>query len=119
MQWLVSALNQVHLPFRLWLWSEAIWYAISIIWLHNFLQTPAIHPPLRTKRARSALFKRVIENIDPEAVEKNIRYWFKGAKFEDIGKEGVESWLSWAFFEGRVEKDGKNNEELEEYATGE
>lgn len=115
---MIPALSIVPLPIKIWLWTEAIWYCVSIIWLHNFLQTPAIHPELRSKSERQALFNRVIANIDPEAVENNIRYWFKGALFEDIGRDGVKSWLAWAFFEGRIEKDGKNDGELEGYASG-
>ncbi|UJO19568.1 uncharacterized protein CLAFUR5_09913 [Fulvia fulva] len=117
LQWMIPALSIVPLPIKIWLWTEAIWYCVSIIWLHNFLQTPAIHPELRSKSERQALFNRVIANIDPEAVENNIRYWFKGALFEDIGRDGVKSWLAWAFFEGRIEKDGKNDGELEGYAS--
>ncbi|EME41917.1 hypothetical protein DOTSEDRAFT_74084 [Dothistroma septosporum NZE10] len=117
LQWLLPAFDLVPLPLRIWLWVEAIWYGVSIVWLHKFLQSPAIHPPLRTKSERQALFKKVITNTDPEAVENNVRYWFKGAKFEDIGRDGVKSWIAWAFFEGRIEKDGKSDDELDEYAS--
>lgn len=118
LQGFVPALGLVPLPGKIWLWTEALWYGVSLIWLHNFLQTPAVHPPLRSKSERQALFKRVIENSDPEAVEDNVRYWFKGARFEEIGRDGVKSWIAWAFFEGRVDGDEKNEGELEDYASG-
>jgi hypothetical protein len=34
-----------------------------------------------------------------------------------LGREGVKSWLAWAFFKGRIDVDGNDAQELEEYTV--
>lgn len=46
--------------------------------------------------------------------EQYIRGWFKGASIEDIGRQDVKEWLTWAFF-NRGWEEGKNEGEIEEF----
>lgn len=100
---------------ELWLAAEALFFTCFFIPWRWTLQHDAVHPP-RTPSERRKAFDRVKSNIgDPE---RYLCGWFKGAKFEDIGREDVKTFLAWAFFDrdcGGEEQDEQDNEEIEEY----
>lgn len=96
-------------PFQCWCAAEAIFF-IFFLWYRTRLQAEAIHPPLRSKEDRKALFDKVHSEIhDPT---KFLSGWFKGANFEDIGRDDLKEFLSWTFWEGRTTKE--DEEELED-----
>ncbi|CAK4030543.1 Hypothetical predicted protein [Lecanosticta acicola] len=101
---------------RIWLRVEAIFYLFLSIPYRSYLQRDATHPPLKSKQDRQELFSRVVNNTEREQLERHVCFWFKGAKFDEIGREDIKSWVSWAFFEGRTEH--LDDEELEEYVRG-
>jgi len=108
---------QLPLLLRAWLAAEATFYlALQIPFLVH-LQRDAVHPPLRSKEDRRVLFARSIANATFADLERHIRGWFKGAPWAEIGREGVKSWLAWAFFEGRIGVDGNDAQELEAYTV--
>ena len=93
-----------------WCVAEALFFAF-FLWYRRRLQREAIHPPLRTKEERRALFDKVRSEIhDPE---KFLSGWFRAAKLEDIGRDDLKVFLDWAFWESRAEDE--HGEELDEY----
>lgn len=42
----------------------------------------------------------MLDNVSD--AEAYVTGWFKGAKYEDIGRETMKSFLAWAFFEDRI-----------------
>ncbi|KXT03339.1 hypothetical protein AC578_3945 [Pseudocercospora eumusae] len=99
-----------------WCAAETLFYFAVQLPLQYQIQKEAIHPPLLSRAKRSQLFERVIRDVGPADLERHIRWWFRGAALSSIGREGVKDWLAWAFFEGRIDKDGAENE-LEEYTS--
>jgi len=109
-----SALHQAQWPnlnaLQWWCAAETAFY-VFFLWYRTQLQREAIHPPLRSKAERKALFDKVKSEIhDPE---KFMSGWFRGAKIEEIGREDLKEFLSWTFWEGRTTKN--DEEELEVY----
>lgn len=91
--------------FQWWCIAETAFYGF-FLWYRVHLQKDTIHPPLRRREERRALFDKVRSEIhDPR---KFIEGWFRGAKIEDIGREDLKDFLSWAFWEGR---NGKEDED--------
>lgn len=85
--------------FRAWCAAESV-FLIFFLWYRVHLQREAIHPPLRSKKDRKALFAKVRREVhDPD---KFMSGWFRGAKPEDIGREDLRSFLNWAFWDGRA-----------------
>lgn len=84
--------------------------------LHHLprLQAPAVHPPLRSRAERQALFQKVLTEIpDPEAY---VRGWFRWPeKLDCIGREDLGEFIGWAVFEGRVPEGAEGREEVEGY----
>lgn len=120
---LVLTGQQRHLPLapllvRVWFASETAFYlAFQLPWL-AFIQRPAEHPPLLSCAERQTLFARVTKDNSAADIERHVRGWFRGAPLADIGREGVKSWLAWAFFEGRIgDEQEKAGDELEQYTT--
>lgn len=106
-----------HLPLvlRLWFAAEAIFCFAFQLPYFLYLQRDAVHPPMRSRAEREELFRRSITESSSADLEYYICRWFKGAALKDIGREGVKSWLAWAFFEGRIGDDPDSEQELEEY----
>lgn len=95
-----------------WLAAEALFCTCFYLPYRWYLQHSAIHPPPRSKEERRKLIDYVKDEMaDPE---QYIRGWFKGARIEDIGRQGVKEWLTWAFFD-RGWEEGKDESEIEEY----
>ena len=107
-QWSVTS------AFRGWCAAESL-FLLFFLWYRIHLQREAVHPPLRSKRKRKALFTKVRSEIrDPE---KFFGGWFRGAKVEDIGREEMKNLLSWSFWDGRadVTPGGVDEEEMNYY----
>ena len=97
---------------NVWCIAETAFY-FFFLWYRRHLQKEAIHPPLRTKEERKLLFEKVRSEIhDPE---RFLSGWFRGAKIEDIGREDLKEFLSWAFWEGR--SGDADEQELEELVS--
>ncbi|RMZ03072.1 hypothetical protein D0862_05790 [Hortaea werneckii] len=95
--------------FQWYCFAEAAFY-LFFRWYRLHLQGEAIHPPLRSQADRKALFEKVRSEIhDPR---KFLSGWFRGANIEDIGRDDLKEFLSWAFWEGRTTED--DQKELEE-----
>ncbi|KAI6851021.1 hypothetical protein KC332_g306 [Hortaea werneckii] len=95
--------------FQWYCFAEAAFY-LFFRWYRLHLQREAIHPPLRSQADRKALFEKVRSEIhDPR---KFLSGWFRGANIEDIGRDDLKEFLSWAFWEGRTTED--DQKELEE-----
>lgn len=106
-----------HLPLALRIWSaaEVVFYIAFQVPFFRYLQAPAVHPPLRSEDERRALFRRVIARATPADLERHMCRWFKDLDFGVIRREDVKAWIAWAFFEGRIDADGKHEHELEDY----
>lgn len=106
-----------HLPlvFRIWLAAESMFCLAFQGPYFLYLQRDAVHPPMRSKADREELFRRSMTESSSADLEYYICRWFKGADPQDIGRDGVKSWLAWAFFEGRIGDDPDSEQELEEY----
>lgn len=106
-----------HLPLvlRIWLAAESIFCFAFQLPYFLYLQRDAVHPPMRSRVDREELFRRSITESSSADLEYYICRWFKGAALRDIGREGVKSWLAWAFFEGRIDANPDSEQELEEY----
>lgn len=89
---------------------EAAWYLV-MQYLIRRLQCDAIHPPLRSREDRKALFTKVQSEIHD--YEKFLSGWFRGANVADIGREELKRFLSWAFWDGRAGP--ADAEEMDEY----
>jgi len=97
---------------ELWLFAEALFWTCFYFPYRWYLQHAAIHPPSRSKEERRKLVDYVkAEVTDPE---QYIRGWFKGAEVQDIRRQAVKDWLTWAFFD-RDWEEGKDEDEIEEY----
>ena len=97
---------------ELWLFAEALFWTCFYFPYRWYLQHAAIHPPSRSKEERRKLVDYVKAEItDPE---QYIRGWFKGAEVQDIRRQDVKDWLTWAFFD-RDWEEGKDEDEIEEY----
>ncbi|KAI9836584.1 MAG: hypothetical protein M1819_001216 [Sarea resinae] len=104
----------VHLPyyFEVWLWCEAIFYALIYLPYRAYLERDAVHPELLPQAERTELFARCNAHVDDP--ERYISQWMLGAKKEDIRRENVKEFLRWAFFNaGKAEE--KYEEEVEGY----
>ena len=101
---------------ELWFAAEVVFWVCFFLPYRHYLQNAATHPPLRSKAERRKLVDRVNANVaDPE---RYIRGWFKGARIEEIGREDVKTYLTWAFLDrDRVqeENDDIDGEEIEQY----
>ncbi|GIZ36538.1 hypothetical protein CKM354_000000900 [Cercospora kikuchii] len=103
---------------RVWLWAEAVFYLVVYLPLAFRLQRPAEHPRLQPIESRAKLFGRITKDMAAADLEHQIRGWFRGARLEDIGRDGIRDWLAWALFEGRVESEEKSYQaELECYVN--
>lgn len=107
-----SSTLRVQPAIELWLTAEALFCICFFLPHRRYLQRPTDHPPLRPKEERRKLVDRIkAEVTDPEHY---IRGWFKGADIENIGRQDLKNWISWAFFDRDLEE-GKDDEEVEEY----
>lgn len=100
--------------FRIWCAAESVFF-VFFLWYRVHLQREAVHPPLRTKKERKALFAKVRREVhDPD---KFMSGWFRGAKPEDIGRDDLKEFLSWAFWDGRADLalGGAEEKELDYY----
>lgn len=96
-------------PLQWYCFAEAAFY-VFLRYYRIHLQGEAIHPPLRSKVDRQALFQNVRAEIhDPT---RFISGWFRGAEIEEIGRDDLKDYLSWAFWEGRTT--AEDEVELEE-----
>ncbi|KAK5736775.1 hypothetical protein LTS12_026078 [Elasticomyces elasticus] len=86
-------------PLNIWCVVETAFF-VFFLWYRTHLQREASHPPLRSREQRRTLFDNVKTEVHD--IEKFLRGWFRGAKVEDIGRDGVKAWLDWAFWDGRV-----------------
>lgn len=108
-----NALPAIPLPFTIYFAAEAIFWLAFQVPLYRRLQKEAEHPPILPEQERRQLFERVTRDVSATDLERHIRWWCRGAALNDIGREGIKDWLSWAFFEDRL--DSNTEEELEEY----
>ncbi|KAK5170582.1 uncharacterized protein LTR77_005170 [Saxophila tyrrhenica] len=102
--------------FRIWCTAEAAFF-VFFLWFRVYLQREAIHPPLRSKKERKALFAQVRREVhDPD---KFMSGWFRGAKPENIGRDDLKDFLNWAFWDGRADMSpgGADEKELEYYMS--
>lgn len=98
--------------FQGWCAIEAVFF-VFFLFFRQYLQRDARHPAPRTKRQRKALFAKVRREVyDPD---KFFSGWFRGAKIEDIGREDVRSFLNWAFWDGKADMYGADEQELNYY----
>ncbi|KAM0714777.1 hypothetical protein Q7P37_009241 [Cladosporium fusiforme] len=108
-----SSTLRVQPAIELWLTAEALFCICFFLPYRRYLQQLTDHPPLRPKEERRKLVDRIKAEVsDPEHY---IRGWFKGADIEDIGRQDLKKWITWAFFDCDLEE-GKYDEEIEEYA---
>ena len=96
---------------RIYAAAESVFF-LFFAWYARRLQHEAVHPPLRNRQQRKALFKKIRAEIHNPA--SFLSGWFKGAKIEDIGREEVKRFINWAFWEGRATGE-KDDVEVEEY----
>ncbi|KAF2170933.1 hypothetical protein M409DRAFT_63953 [Zasmidium cellare ATCC 36951] len=114
---LVSKSWHLPTPLRIWLEMETIFCFAFQLPYFLYLQRDAVHPPMRSRAERKELFRRSMTGSSSSDLEYDICLWFKGANIKDIGRDGVKSWLAWAFFEGRIADDSESAQELEEYTV--
>lgn len=85
------------------------------------LRRPAIHPVPISPADRKTLFEKCITNTPHP--QEYLRWWFLGARMEDIRHDNLQEFFLWAFFDtdmqsqnpGLIDEDMLN--ELEEYIT--
>lgn len=93
-----------------WCLAETLFFLWFLAY-RIYLQNEAIHPPIRSKAERQALFRKVQGEVNDPA--RFATGWFRGAKVEDIGRDEVRRFLDWSFWEGRAGPE--DDQELEEY----
>ena len=106
----------VKTTFQAWCAVETAFFVFFLIYREH-LQGAAVHPALRSKKDRKALFAKVrAEVYDPE---KFFSGWFRGAKIEHIGREDLKLFLNWAFWNGAADMSpgSADDEELDEYVV--
>ena len=101
-------------PIELWLVAELYFYGFFFFLHRQHLQHTASYSPLRSKEERRKLVNRVYAEVTD--AERYIRGWFRGASIEEIGREDVQLYLAWAFFDRDLVK-GEDEEEIEEYTV--
>jgi pimeloyl-ACP methyl ester carboxylesterase len=77
--------------------AEAIYYVSVWRVYEPRLRQSAQHPPPLPADERDALFKKCLTNVP--STEAYLRWWFLGAKLEDIRRENLEEFILWAFFD--------------------
>ncbi|KAF2716382.1 hypothetical protein K431DRAFT_289453 [Polychaeton citri CBS 116435] len=97
---------------RIWCALETVFYAF-MYWYRGHLQGDAKHPPLRSREERRALVHKVQD--ESHSHEKFLSGWFRGAKLEEIGRDGLKQFLDWAFWDGR--STAADEEEMNEYIS--
>lgn len=76
--------------------AETVFYLFAYLPLVSASQRKAIHPPLPSRKEREELVQRCTKAIDdPEAY---LRKWFRDAPSEEIKRDNVKEFLTWAFF---------------------
>nr|POF07170.1 hypothetical protein CFP56_31794 [Quercus suber] len=99
--------------FQYYCLAETLFYAF-FLWYRTHLQREATHPELRSKEQRRELFDNVKrETHDPKLF---LQGWFRGANVGDIGRQQMEEFVDWGFFEGRAKSAGCE-EEVEKYVS--
>ncbi|KAB8360569.1 hypothetical protein FH972_024309 [Carpinus fangiana] len=86
-------------PFRLldyYTAAEVLFYVLVFVPVQFSAQRPARHPALPGLKERQVLFERCFSNIDDHAAF--LQKWFKDAPLDEIKRENVREYLSWAFF---------------------
>ncbi|KAF2207844.1 hypothetical protein CERZMDRAFT_88299 [Cercospora zeae-maydis SCOH1-5] len=110
----LPSLPTIPLPLRLYFAIETGFWVLFQLPLYHSIQEEARHPPLLSEEARRTLFARVTKDVEAADLEHHLRWWFRGAPLSAIGRDGVKDWLAWAFFEGRIDVSGAEDE-LERY----
>ena len=108
------SLPAIPLPLRIYFAVETAFWLVVQLPLYYSLQKEADHPPILPEAERRQLFERVTRDVSATDLERHLRWWCRGAKIDDIGREAIKDWLAWAFFEGRLHVEGAEGE-LEEY----
>lgn len=95
--------------------TESIFCLFIYFPLRAISQKPAIHPPLQTHEEREQLFERCVKTIDDPV--RYIRKWFRDAPLEEVKKENVREFASWAFYnaDGVQKSEGEG---LEHFVEG-
>ncbi|KAI1264854.1 hypothetical protein F5Y18DRAFT_436281 [Xylariaceae sp. FL1019] len=90
-------------------------YAAFIFYPYSYrLKQAAKHPPTIPYSERKAIFNRCQDNIPDFTLY--LRKWFLGATIDDIGRENVRDFISWAFFDRWPEQQtSAENEETDKY----
>ena len=95
--------------------TEAAFYLFVYLPRSRALQRPSLQPlPAPTRAKRRDLFQKCQSTVsDPQQYWS---LWFRGAHFEEIGRDNVKDWICWGF----MNKDSwgvDDEEELEEYVV--
>lgn len=99
-------------PLEICALAETLWYFAFYLYRKNYLQRPAVHPPLPSREKRRELSTRCFENI-PD-YDKYISKWFLDASLDDIKRENIKDFFRWAFFNTAI-SDSTYDAELDEY----
>ena len=104
------------LPVPVWVWlaAESLFFLLVFLPRYYVLQHNAVHPESLPRAEREELFERCDRNIpDPEVY---LQKWFGDAKKEEIKRENVKEFLSWAFFDTR-QVQPEDEEQLQSFVT--
>jgi hypothetical protein len=92
--------------------AETLFFVLVYLPYRHYLQRKAAHPPPPSREERRVLFNLCHDNVtDPEGY---FRKWFEGADINEIKRENVKEFFTWAFF-NRGGAPGDDDDELEEY----
>ncbi|KAF9084390.1 hypothetical protein BGX23_010577 [Mortierella sp. AD031] len=102
--WILTGLH-------LWMAAEVVFYFMFWKKLARLQEVDRVVKGVGAKAKRRELFERCLETVDEgEGVKRWIEVWFdtgrtkQPAKFEDIGRANMVSWMAWAFWAAPLEE---------------
>ncbi|KAG0062451.1 hypothetical protein BGZ89_010637 [Linnemannia elongata] len=102
--WILTGLH-------LWMAAELVFYFMFWKKLARLQEVDRVVKGVGAKAKRRELFERCLETVDEgEGVKRWIEVWFdtgrtkQPAKFEDIGRANMVSWMAWAFWAAPLEE---------------
>lgn len=95
-----------------WAFLETAFYFLTYLYQKYYLERPALHPALPSRRERKVLFDRCQESVQDH--KQYVSKWFLDAPLADIKLDNIREFLRWAFLNTGV-NDPSYDEEIEGY----
>ncbi|RMD41346.1 hypothetical protein DV735_g3803, partial [Chaetothyriales sp. CBS 134920] len=102
--------NSVPRKVKYWLFTEAVFFVLTYIYIRWHVQNPAEHPAPMSRQEREKLFQRCLDTTGDH--EEYYSKWFFGQNFHAIRRENIKEFFRYAFLYTDL-SDPEHNEELD------